>query len=366
MAETSSTERVHDDGLFVALGGIWLDEICAPGKPTLYDVPGGSVAFGKAPRISYYPIARLTMMTATFGAQLFSSHRAQRKRVGLIVKAGHDFPPTLEQTFQEWPVILRIIRDNDRPCPRGRIVYGETASERTYDRLTESFPSTPEDLVATNMISAACFHFFDVPATVSAQTEEILALRAQRQIESRPMYVWEPQAKSCSPETFEEHREVVKRVDVFSPNHAELALFFARPPDGTVSLDKATIEEQARAFFPLFSPHDICIIIRCAEHGCYVLTEERSELKGTWLPAYHPPGSDRVVDPTGAGNAFLGGVAHGLMKPGDFIRAAAYGSVAASFAVEHVGLPDVDWDDAVDRFCEYVGKHTSIVLMEGI
>jgi hypothetical protein len=34
---------------FVALGGIWLDEICAPSKETLFDVPGGSVAFGKVP-----------------------------------------------------------------------------------------------------------------------------------------------------------------------------------------------------------------------------------------------------------------------------------------------------------------------------
>jgi len=32
---------------FVALGGTWLDEICTPGKETLFDVPGGSVAFGK-------------------------------------------------------------------------------------------------------------------------------------------------------------------------------------------------------------------------------------------------------------------------------------------------------------------------------
>jgi hypothetical protein len=38
------------DGLhFVALGGIWLDEICTPGKETLYNVPGGSVAFGEHP-----------------------------------------------------------------------------------------------------------------------------------------------------------------------------------------------------------------------------------------------------------------------------------------------------------------------------
>jgi hypothetical protein len=42
--------RKRPDGLhFVALGGIWLDEICTPGKETLYDVPGGSMAFGEHP-----------------------------------------------------------------------------------------------------------------------------------------------------------------------------------------------------------------------------------------------------------------------------------------------------------------------------
>jgi hypothetical protein len=38
----------HNDSVkFVALGGVWLDEICAPGKETLFNVPGGSVPFGK-------------------------------------------------------------------------------------------------------------------------------------------------------------------------------------------------------------------------------------------------------------------------------------------------------------------------------
>lgn len=39
--------RLRGSPAFVALGGIWLDEICTPGKQTLYDIPGGSVAFGK-------------------------------------------------------------------------------------------------------------------------------------------------------------------------------------------------------------------------------------------------------------------------------------------------------------------------------
>lgn len=43
----------HGKPAFVALGGIWLDEICTPDKETLFDVPGGSVAFGK---IDFAPI----------------------------------------------------------------------------------------------------------------------------------------------------------------------------------------------------------------------------------------------------------------------------------------------------------------------
>lgn len=37
---------------FVAIGGVWLDEIQAPGKPALKDVPGGSVPFGMSGTIS--------------------------------------------------------------------------------------------------------------------------------------------------------------------------------------------------------------------------------------------------------------------------------------------------------------------------
>lgn len=75
-----------------------------------------------------------------------------------------------------------------------------------------------------------------------------------------------------------------------------------------------------------------------------------------WLPAYHLPGSNSVVDPTGAGNAFLGGAAMGYLQHGDFAMAAAYGSVAASFAVEKVGMPDIADCDVEARSDEYL-KH---------
>ena len=272
------------------------------------------------------------------------------------MKAGHDFPSSLEQTFEQWNVNLHIIRENKKPSSRGRILYGKSASERTYQRLTSPLPSTTTDIAAADMISAACFHFFDLPETVNTQIDEITELRKSRNLDVRPLYVWEPQAKSCSPQTLEHHKTVAEKVDIFSPNHAELASFFTSSSNGAVIFDKETVEQQARAFMPTSPAHPFCIIIRCAEHGCFVLSTSSNREESMWLPAYHLPGSNGVVDPTGAGNAFLGGAAIGYLQHGDFAVAATYGSVAASIAVEKVGLPYITHCDVNARLDEFVKR----------
>ena len=70
-----------------------------------------------------------------------------------------------------------------------------------------------------------------------------------------------------------------------------------------------------------------------------------------WIPAVSgeeaAEGSDggnpnrglQVVDPTGGGNAFLGGFAVGLARGKTLDEAAAWGNIAASFAIEQVGVP---------------------------
>ena len=251
---------------------------------------------------------------------------------------------------------LHIIRESEMPSSWGRIRYGQSASERTYQRLTQPLPSTIADLAATSMISAACFHFFDIPETVDTQIKEIMTIRTQQGIYARPLYVWEPQAKSCSPATLKLHKRVVEEVDIFSPNHAELASFFTEPSDGAIIFDKAAVERQAHAFMPVSPTHALCVLIRCAEHGCFVLSKSPDGEQSTWLPAYHLPGSDKVVDSTGAGNSFLGGAAMGYLQHRNFVMAATYGSVAASFVVEVVGLPSLRASNAKARLDEFLRR----------
>ncbi|KAI1298916.1 Ribokinase-like protein [Xylaria venustula] len=53
----------------------------------------------------------------------------------------------------------------------------------------------------------------------------------------------------------------------------------------------------------------------------------------------------KVVDPTGGGNTFLGGLAVALARGKGLEEAAAWGSVAASFAIEQIGVPALGHDD---------------------
>jgi sugar/nucleoside kinase (ribokinase family) len=62
------------------------------------------------------------------------------------------------------------------------------------------------------------------------------------------------------------------------------------------------------------------------------------------MPAYHETAA-KVIDPTGGGNGFLGGLAMGLVRGGtspgvnNLEEAAVWGTISASFAIEQVGMP---------------------------
>jgi len=55
------------------------------------------------------------------------------------------------------------------------------------------------------------------------------------------------------------------------------------------------------------------LVIRAGKDGSYTFSRGQR----IWLPAYHQPGTSgatAVVDPTGAGNSFLGALAQGLIS----------------------------------------------------
>jgi sugar/nucleoside kinase (ribokinase family) len=75
------------------------------------------------------------------------------------------------------------------------------------------------------------------------------------------------------------------------------------------------------------------IAIRHGARGSYVWSRTRDE-------AWHIPAvPTTVVDPTGAGNAYGGGLCVGWTETRDIVRAGCYGAIAASLLIRQVGLP---------------------------
>ena len=69
----------------------------------------------------------------------------------------------------------------------------------------------------------------------------------------------------------------------------------------------------------------------------------------SWLPPYHTT-PEKVLDPTGGGNAFLGALAITHARGSSLEEAARWGAVAASFAIEQVGMPVLSIDESGERW----------------
>lgn len=129
--------------------------------------------------------------------------------------------------------------------------------------------------------------------------------------------------------------KALQYVDIMSPNHEELGSFFGFSHSSDV--DKGAVEKQANKLLSrgIGPTNDGAVVVRAGRDGCFVATLNNRQ----WLPAYHQD-SSIVVDPTGGGNGFLGGLAVGYVRnDGDVVEAARWASVSASFCIEQVGVP---------------------------
>jgi sugar/nucleoside kinase (ribokinase family) len=130
--------------------------------------------------------------------------------------------------------------------------------------------------------------------------------------------------------------EALKYVHVVSPNNSELGGFFGQTTDSPDHVNHRLLESLCSQLLESGIGQDGKggIVVRCGKDGCLVASHGQRK----WLPAFHQS-AEKVVDPTGGGNGFLGGLAIGLVRGGTLEEAAARGSVSASFAIEQVGMP---------------------------
>jgi adenosine kinase len=95
------------------------------------------------------------------------------------------------------------------------------------------------------------------------------------------------------------------------------------------------------------------LVVTRGEHGSWVFTSDgKAEI------AAIPP--RRIVDPTGVGDAFRGGFMKGMVAGLPFPTCAQLGSVAAAYALEHLGGQShaYSWEEFSARYAEHFGPLT--------
>jgi adenosine kinase len=99
----------------------------------------------------------------------------------------------------------------------------------------------------------------------------------------------------------------------------------------------------------LLAQAEVLIVTR-GENGSTIYTRDGEEQVNAVPPS-------RIVDPTGVGDAFRGGLLKGMANGADYATSAQLGSVAAAYALEHLGgsSHSYTFDEFRSRYEEHFG-----------
>ena len=117
-----------------------------------------------------------------------------------------------------------------------------------------------------------------------------------------------------------ELKELIKRVDLFCINFNEARAITGMDGSDLIGMSKAILELGANS-----------LIIKDGEHGSHYF-DSKSHFSMKAIPV------KEVIDTTGAGDAYIGGVLMGLMHGLDIFESMKYGAITASFCIEGVGV----------------------------
>jgi sugar/nucleoside kinase (ribokinase family) len=285
----SSMERQHAQGPFyIAIGAIIIDDIILPdGTSRMGELGGGTVH-------------------AAMGMRIWA------ERVGLVALVGSDFPADLRRKMSsifdlrglsERPVrtvrAWQLFEEDGRRTEILRVGWEE------FHGLSPRPDELPEDYLSSDGV-----HLHVGP-------EEALHWLDALQAAGNPVIVWEPPDYYCTPELHALYRQVCPRLHVLSPNLLEgQKLSGETAPDAVVDV--------------LLGFGVPSVALRMGAQGSLVANAERRE-RIQALPV------EEIVDVTGAGNAYCGGLAVGLAETGDVFWAAQYASVSAARALRQFG-----------------------------
>ncbi|WVQ65787.1 uncharacterized protein L199_003965 [Kwoniella botswanensis] len=276
---------------------------------------------------------------AIIGSRMF----VPPSQLGMIIDYTPDtLPQNMRHVLCEYGKEMWTFRKRQDGHPTARAVNRYNRQTRGFEYLTKPILLTPFSLLDTPFGEPlpSTIHLISYPAPrIEGVLDEVRALKQQKQWD--PIIIWEPEEESL-----EVTRKVAKDIDLIGPNHHEvLRLFSPTIPSSPTEADLKAVYSQACKNLLSLQPKT-GVVVRCGHLGCcYSISPPLGlDPEVRWVPAYWNPrrkgwNESRVVDPTGAGNAFMGGLAAALDSGKSLGEGVLWGSVAASFTIEQDGLP---------------------------
>jgi sugar/nucleoside kinase (ribokinase family) len=257
--------------------------------------------------------------------------------VRLVGVVGEDAPQHLFHVFDGRPVDTAglEVRKGSKTF-RWRATYVQDMNEaQTLETqlnvLAERAPSIPSSFLDSSFVFLANTH-------PSLQQQMLSSLSNVRFSVADTMNLWIDNER-------DELLKLLKRIDMLVLNDAE-----ARQLTGKKNLVEAA--RQVLSFGPKY------VVVKKGEHGCLLC--HGSELFA--LPAFP---TERVVDPTGAGDSFAGGMMGFLasrrqVTPATVRTALAYGTCVASFTIADFSLAGLQATsrEQIDRRLEELRRAT--------
>jgi hypothetical protein len=280
---------------YVAIGSIFIDDIVYPDGRTDMGVLGGG------------------------GVHCAAGMSVWDERAGLVATWGLDMPEAAATRLQQ-DFDLRGIVQVLHPQVRAWQVFEWDGRRTELFRVEVVDPfmraPTPDQLPV---------YFRQAKAVTILRDGE--DFRAWQAAFPEAVIFWEPEQAYMIPANSTDFRRTLPQAHIVSPNVLEASLIYGT--DNPDALVKAMLADGASI-----------VVLRMGEHGSLVANHTERIV----IPAVPVT---QVVDVTGAGNTYCGAFLVGWQRTGDLRTAGHYGAVAASFAVEVVGVAPVP--DAAER-----------------
>jgi len=276
----------------VSVGHLCIDSISFPNRQLPYIILGGSAAY-------------VSLAARRLGASVY-----------IISKVGGDFPEAyLWWLNQEGVNLAEVAKLKQEKTTRFELKYNSDLSNRVLRLTSKAPPITVEDLQKT--IKAKVVHLAPIANEISYEVAEKLAKSAEvLSLDPQGLVRAFDENGFVANEPLKDKR-ILELIDVYKSSQDEIEAV-----TGVADL-KAAIR----------TVHDFgveTVIVTLGAKGA-VLSVEGTAYE---IPAYTP---NKLVDPTGAGDAFIGGFLAEYVRGKEILWCGCVGSAAASTVVEGVG-----------------------------